>query len=431
MPTGAVVYGVGNDWDAATARSTCTGQSLAHQYLSSTGDTFWTQRVDSATAGTVAVCDTAPTADRYNLVGVVVAPASPDTTAPTAPTGVTASNLTSSTADLSWTASTDNIGVTGYDIHSGGSIIASTAATHTTISGLAPSTTYSLTVTAHDAAGNTSTASTPVGVTTPAQTTNCIPAQADTQTNTVSHLCGFPDTTNTGVPAGTTLTNSGDVVVSTPGAVIQNLNVTGSIHVTASASNVTIKNTYINYSGNTFGILGDGDNLHIQDVTIVGTSASAACIGWGSYTATRVNCSGAADGFKAQGNGTTITDSYTHDLAVSGVNHSDGVQDDGSGQSGITISHNTFLDYNGNSCIRFGVESGNSSSNVSIDDNLFDGGGYIVEMFGTGTDLSFTNNHIGRGSQFGTYYQSSNPNPPVAMYTTSGNVWDDDGTPNN
>jgi hypothetical protein len=64
------VIGVGNDWDKAIARTPATGQSLVHQYLATTGDTYWVQAQSSLTplAGTtVSIDDTAPTGDRYNL----------------------------------------------------------------------------------------------------------------------------------------------------------------------------------------------------------------------------------------------------------------------------------------------------------------------------------------------------------------------------
>jgi hypothetical protein len=70
MGVGSWVLGVGNDFDNATARTLAAGQTLVHQYLSTTGDTYWVQRLSTAvaTAGaTVTIADTAPTNDRYNL----------------------------------------------------------------------------------------------------------------------------------------------------------------------------------------------------------------------------------------------------------------------------------------------------------------------------------------------------------------------------
>ncbi|MDC8103854.1 reprolysin-like metallopeptidase [Chryseobacterium sp. PTM-20240506] len=93
-----------------------------------------------------------------------------DTVAPTAPT-LAASGTTATTTNLSWSGATDNVGVTGYDVYQGASLIGSTASTSYTVTSLSPSTTYSFTVKAKDAAGNTSAASNSVSVTTLAGST--------------------------------------------------------------------------------------------------------------------------------------------------------------------------------------------------------------------------------------------------------------------
>ena len=90
----------------------------------------------------------------------------PDTTAPTTPTNLASSNITDSSVDLSWTASTDNVAVTGYDVYQGASVIGSTANTSYNVSGLASNTSYTFTVRAKDAAGNVSADSNAVNVTT-------------------------------------------------------------------------------------------------------------------------------------------------------------------------------------------------------------------------------------------------------------------------
>ena len=92
--------------------------------------------------------------------------APPDTQAPSAPSSLTSSNITQSGVDLAWTASTDNVGVTGYDVYQGGSVIATVTATNYQVTGLAASTAYSFSVKAKDAAGNVSNASNTVNVTT-------------------------------------------------------------------------------------------------------------------------------------------------------------------------------------------------------------------------------------------------------------------------
>lgn len=83
-------------------------------------------------------------------------PAGTDTTAPSSPMNVTGI-ATMSSVELQWTASTDNVGVTGYDIYNGSTLVGSVAAaTSFNVTGLAANTTYSFTVHAKDAAGNIS-----------------------------------------------------------------------------------------------------------------------------------------------------------------------------------------------------------------------------------------------------------------------------------
>lgn len=93
-----------------------------------------------------------------------------DTTAPTAPTLV-ASGTTSTSTNLSWSGATDNVAVTGYDVYQGASLIGSTASTSYTVTSLSPSTTYTFSVRAKDAAGNVSSSSNSVNVTTLAGST--------------------------------------------------------------------------------------------------------------------------------------------------------------------------------------------------------------------------------------------------------------------
>jgi chitinase len=93
-----------------------------------------------------------------------------DTTAPTAPTNLIASAATYNSVTLSWAASTDNVAVSGYDIFRATVLIGSTSgATSFNVTNLDPSTMYSFTVKAKDAAGNISTASNAVSVTTSPQ----------------------------------------------------------------------------------------------------------------------------------------------------------------------------------------------------------------------------------------------------------------------
>ena len=97
-----------------------------------------------------------PYIDNPNYVNLVWGTPTTDTQAPTAPTNLIANNPTSSTVALSWTASTDNVGVTGYDVYANNVLKATVTGTSTTVQALASSTTYNFHVIAKDAAGNSS-----------------------------------------------------------------------------------------------------------------------------------------------------------------------------------------------------------------------------------------------------------------------------------
>ena len=97
-----------------------------------------------------------------NEISVTVG--SGDTNPPSAPTGLLAAGTTSTSTNLSWGASTDNVAVTGYDVLRGGATVATVTGTSATATGLTPSTTYTFQVKARDAAGNVSAGSNTVTV---------------------------------------------------------------------------------------------------------------------------------------------------------------------------------------------------------------------------------------------------------------------------
>ncbi len=97
------------------------------------------------------------------LTGVII-----DTQASTFPTGLASSAITQTSFALSWTASTDNVGVAGYEVFAGGISKGTTTTTSMNVTGLTCATPYSMTVKAYDSAGNTSAASTGLNVTTSA-----------------------------------------------------------------------------------------------------------------------------------------------------------------------------------------------------------------------------------------------------------------------
>ncbi|WP_158088788.1 fibronectin type III domain-containing protein [Thermoactinospora rubra] len=89
-----------------------------------------------------------------------------DTTPPSVPGNLRVTGTTSSSVSLAWDAATDNVGVTGYVVFRGSTEVATVTGTAYTDSGLSPSTSYTYTVRARDAAGNRSAASNAVTATT-------------------------------------------------------------------------------------------------------------------------------------------------------------------------------------------------------------------------------------------------------------------------
>ena len=84
-----------------------------------------------------------------------------DTEAPTVPMNLVTSNITTFSIDLSWDASTDNVGVSSYEIYVDGNLDGEVSSTSYTITNLASNTNFSLTVLAKDVAENSSAQSAP------------------------------------------------------------------------------------------------------------------------------------------------------------------------------------------------------------------------------------------------------------------------------
>src|SRR5438093_523967 len=118
----------------------------------------------AATTTTVLLAGCNGVGEAENNNGAGTTP-SVDTTPPSTPTGLTAAAAGSNAANLSWNASTENVGVTAYILLRNGVQIATPATTSFTDMGLFAATTYSYTVAARDAAGNISPNSTSVSIT--------------------------------------------------------------------------------------------------------------------------------------------------------------------------------------------------------------------------------------------------------------------------
>ena len=119
-------------------------------------------------------------------VANITAP-TPDTSTPTTPTSLSATAISSSQVNLSWSAATDNIAVSGYRIYRNGTLLTTTTATSYANTGLSASTAYAYTIAAYDAAGNVSIQSSSASATT----------QAATVTTTTNTTTSNTSTTNT------------------------------------------------------------------------------------------------------------------------------------------------------------------------------------------------------------------------------------------
>ena len=149
----------------------------------------------------------------------------PDTIVPSTPTHLSASAVSTSEIDLSWTASTDNVGVAGYRIFSGSAFIATSSGTSYKSTGLLAGSTYPYAVAAYDAAGNASPQSASVGATTLSSTSS-----GNSNSNTNSNSNSTSTSNNTTSTADTTLPTTS---ITSPAA---NATVSGTVTVTASAS---------------------------------------------------------------------------------------------------------------------------------------------------------------------------------------------------
>jgi hypothetical protein len=102
-------------------------------------------------------------------LGLAVAPAAAaDTQPPTSPTNVRVLDVTADVVTIAFTGSTDDVGLKWYTVSAGGRTQATTSPSQTQFGGLRAETTYSLTVSAVDRAGNVSAPSAPVTFTTDA-----------------------------------------------------------------------------------------------------------------------------------------------------------------------------------------------------------------------------------------------------------------------
>lgn len=292
------------------------------------------------------------------------------------------------------------------------------------------------------------------------RSTNCAPAPDQTMTNAVSHLCGFADTTNTGVPPGTALKSAstgpgvdtgsgwtytaGGIQTTTRGAVIRDVSCRCGVDVTTPS--VTIEDSDFEVSGlNSYpiqlrhasGVVIDHNDLHGAGAAEPNGCDSGIRDIYGdsqNITVENNNVWYCADPMNIIENGGLIQQNYFHDLAPSTVdNHYQDVQlEPGDGQR-LTIQDNTFLNQNSQTAaIILSDDGGGTETNRVINHNLLAGGGYAFYAAGHANfpsrKIIFTNNSISR-----VYYRSGGYWGPVAYWTPgggnvwAGNIWDNTG----
>lgn len=220
--TGSTISSVTLAWDASTDDVGVAGYHVYRNgvLVGSPGGTSFTD------TGLSVSTNYTYTISAYDAAGNVSAQSAPfsasssnDTTPPTIPTGLHTTSVLDTSIGLSWTASTDNVGVTGYKIYRNSSLIGTTSGTSYTDSGLQPVTGYSYTIVAYDAANNVSAQSAPLNTqtafdTTPPSTPTGL--QTSGQTDTSISLSWTPATDNVGV-SGYNVYRGNTLITSTVG----------------------------------------------------------------------------------------------------------------------------------------------------------------------------------------------------------------------
>lgn len=241
--------------------------------------------------------------------------------------------------------------------------------------------------------------------------------------------CGYPDATNTGVPAGTTLTPSSSRTITTNGTVINALEITGT--VTVAADNVTIKNSKIiatkGGSGTYAVILNNGaDNFTIEHTEVTGPASETAGLQsavWNHYGNPGVYARSdyfhhCADCWEGPG---VFEDVYMLVDASYNGSHNEDIYVCG---ASVDVEHSTLFNTVHQTATVFGDTAGCGGNNFTIHNSLLAGGGYMLYPQGnasssTGT-MNITNNRFAR-CRNGTAYDSSTGGTYCSTKTGDGN----------
>lgn len=339
-----------------------------------------------------------------------------DRTPPSTPTGLTAAPRSPNSLMVTWNASTDNIGVTGYRFYRGTTLLGTTATPDWLDTRLQPDTAYSYSVRAVDAAGNLSPFSAVLSARTPANP----PPTTGNNCQANPEGCGFPGPNNTGASAATTTLN-GNQTFNVAGATISNTRINGCVEVRA--NNITFRNVFVNAPASCFWVVNNfATGLQIIDSTITGNGGNGNCVGSSGLSLLRVELTGCENGLNVSGT-TTVTDSWIHDLTTANGAHTDGAQFN-EGARSILFQHNTIImpTPGSTAAIIMWDEGGSQNANVSIVSNLLAGGTYTLYC---GREGAVVNVQIAN-NRFGTFqYKYSDACDSGEVW--SGNVRDSDG----
>ncbi|MBD3782029.1 MAG: right-handed parallel beta-helix repeat-containing protein [Micrococcales bacterium] len=228
-----------------------------------------------------------------------------------------------------------------------------------------------------------------------------------------------------GVPAGTALRASGNLTVSTSGAVVDGLDVSGCIVV--NAPNVTIRNTRVRGTCDLL-VANNGGGLVLDHVELDGRGSSGTLgIGYDRFTVRNSYIHGVGDGIRANGN-VTVESSWITDLAAGGGSHNDGIQV--TAGSNIRIVGNRIENsHTQTSAILIGADQG-SVSNVLVQGNTLAGGGYTLYGGARPPAGNSIANIVLKDNAFSRkYFASSGAYGPMtatddSRISVSGNVWE-------
>jgi hypothetical protein len=236
---------------------------------------------------------------------------------------------------------------------------------------------------------------------------------------------GAPGPATTGVPAGTGLTPRASFTVTTSGAVVDAVDVTGT--VTVAAPNVTIRRSRFTGTGQSLGVYVRSGDVRIEDCELRG-DYTAAAVGFGSWTMVRSEISGVtSDGVKI-GSNTTMEGNWLHDFVTAANAHNDGGQIE-TGATDVVIRRNTItMTTSQNAALFLAPSLGPSSDGpVLVEDNVLGGGNFSLNVLDGDHGRYVIGNITVRNNRFlrTARYGAANVNVPV---TAVGNVWDDTGS---